>query len=130
MRLVADQNPDAISQAFNQAVRSACPPTVRVAISDHTHCAAYLAPVDSPGMQAAAAALTAAYGKPPVFTREGGTLPILPLFKEILHADSIMLGFADPDCNLHSPNEFFHLADFTRGTQCILHFLSAIAKHP
>jgi acetylornithine deacetylase/succinyl-diaminopimelate desuccinylase-like protein len=77
-------------------------------------------------MRAAAAALTASFGKAPVFTREGGTLPILPLFKEVLQADSIMLGFAVPDCNLHSPNEFFHVSDFENGTRCILHFLDAI----
>ena len=128
MRLVADQNPDAVSHAFDRAVRTACPPSVRVSIADHTRCAAYLAPVDSPGMKAAAAALAAAYGKPPVFTREGGTLPILPLFKEVLGADSLMLGFADPDCHLHGPNEFFRLSDFARGTRCILRFLSEIAN--
>ncbi|HSW44937.1 MAG TPA: dipeptidase [Phycisphaerae bacterium] len=128
MRLVADQDPRHISQAFDRAVRTACPPTVQVRIADHSHCAAYLAPTDSPGMRAAAAALTASFGKPPVFTREGGTLPILPLFKQILGADSIMLGFAVPDCNLHSPNEFFHLSDFHNGTRCILHFLSRMGE--
>jgi acetylornithine deacetylase/succinyl-diaminopimelate desuccinylase-like protein len=100
---------------------------VKLTIRDHSHCAAYTAPTDSPGMKAAIAALTAGFGKPPALTREGGTLPILPLFKEVLGADSLMLGFCMPDCNLHSPNEFFHIRDFVTGTRCILHFLQAIA---
>ena len=128
MRLVADQDYQRISQAFDQAVRSACPPTVRLSIANYSHCAPYLAPTDSPGMRAAAAALTASFGKAPVFTREGGTLPILPLFRQVLRADSIMLGFAVPDCNLHSPNEFFHVRDFENGTRCILHFLEKICE--
>ncbi len=81
-------------------------------------------------MKAASVALTASFGQPPVFTREGGTLPILPLFKQLLGAESVMLGFAVPDCNLHSPNEFFHVADFQRGTRCILRFLAQMANKP
>lgn len=87
-----------------------------------------MAPLDSPGMRAAARALEESYGKPPVFAREGGTLPILPMFRQVLGADSIMLGFAAPDCNLHSPNEFFHVRDFETGTRCVLRFLAAMAK--
>ncbi len=128
MRLVAHQDPEDISQAFDRTVRSVCPPSVRLSITNHTHCAPYLAPTDSEAMKAAAAALLAAYGKPPVFTREGGTLPILPLFKQILGADSVMLGFAVPNCNLHGPNEFFHMTDFRRGTQCILRFMNLMAR--
>ena len=128
MRLVAHQDPAKISQAFDDAVRSACPPTVALTITDHASCPAYIGQTDSPGTQAAIRALTDTYGKPPVFTREGGTLPILPLFQKVLGADSIMLGFADPDCNLHSPNEFFRQSDFENGTRCVLRFLDAIAQ--
>jgi acetylornithine deacetylase/succinyl-diaminopimelate desuccinylase-like protein len=46
----------------------------------------------------------------------------------VLGADSIMLGFAVPNCNLHSPNEFFHLSDFDHGTRCVLRFLGRIAQ--
>jgi len=127
MRLVAHQDPGRISRAFDQAVRQACPPTVKLAIENYAHCPAYIAPTDSPGMRAAIKALTDSYGRRPLLTREGGTLPILPLFKEVLGADSLMLGFAVPDCNLHSPNEFFCLRDFGTGTRCVLRFLAEIA---
>jgi acetylornithine deacetylase/succinyl-diaminopimelate desuccinylase-like protein len=128
MRLVAHQDPSRVSSAFDQKVRQLCPSTVHLGIRTYTNCAAYMAPLDSSGMQAARRALEAAYGKPAVLVREGGTLPILPLFKHVLSADSLMLGFADPDCNLHSPNEFFHVADFDRGTRCILHLLDEIGR--
>jgi len=127
MRLVAHQDPARISKAFDEAVRQACPPTVKLAIKNYAHCRAYVAPTDSPGMQAAIKALADSYGRPPVLTREGGTLPILPLFKEVLGADSLLLGFIVPDCNLHSPNEFFCLRDFDIGTRVILRFLAGIA---
>lgn len=128
MRLVANQDPKKISDAFDEAVRRACPPSVRLRIEGSGGAAAYMAPLDSPGMRAAARALEESYGKPPVFAREGGTLPILPMFRQVLGADSIMLGFAAPDCNLHSPNEFFHIRDFEIGTRCVLRFLAAMAK--
>jgi acetylornithine deacetylase/succinyl-diaminopimelate desuccinylase-like protein len=127
MRLVANQDPAKISQAFDAAVQSACPEGVTVTITDHASCPAYMGKKDSPAMRAAISALEATFGSPPVFTREGGTLPILPMFQEVLKADSIMLGFADPDCNLHSPNEFFRLSDFYNGTRCVLRFLEAAA---
>lgn len=127
MRLVANQDPDRISQAFDEAVRRACPPAVRLQIATFGTCGAYVAPTDSPGMRAARQALAEAYGRPAILTREGGTLPILPLFKQVLGADSLMLGFAMPDCNLHSPNEFFHVSDFETGTRCVLHFLGRIS---
>jgi acetylornithine deacetylase/succinyl-diaminopimelate desuccinylase-like protein len=130
MRLVAHQDHEKISAAFDRAVRQACPPAVKLAIRGHAGCGAYNAPADSPGMLAARKALEAGYGREPVVVREGGTLPILPLFKEILGADSVMLGFADPGCNLHSPDEFFHVRDLDIGTQCVLHFHTLIAQIP
>lgn len=130
MRLVPNQNAETIARAFDEAVRSACPPCVRVTIESHTACDAYVATLDSSAMKAAFEALEQTFGTPPVLTREGGTLPILPMFKRILGADSIMLGFADPNCNLHSPNEFFHISDFENGVRCILRFLGRMAATP
>jgi len=123
MRLAANQDPAKISQAFDDAVRRVCPSTVQLTITTEATCAAYTAPADSPAVQVAIHALTEAYSRPAVVKREGATLPILPLFKEILGADSLMLGFAAPDCNLHSPNEFFGLDDFKKGVRCIIRFL-------
>lgn len=128
MRLVVNQNPDTTSEAFDRAVRAACPPGARVEIQTHSQCAAYEAPEASDGITAASAALAAGYGREPVLAHEGGTLPILPLFAKVLGADSLMLGFAMPDCNLHSPDEFFCLRDFDFGTRCIIHLLDRLGR--
>ncbi len=127
MRIVPDQDPEAISKAFDDAVYAAAPKRVRVEILTHAIAGPYVGPIDSAGMAAAADAMEAGFGKRPVFTREGGTLPILPLFKEVLGADSLMMGFCDPNCNAHGPNEFFSLSDFHRGTKTAAHFYHRLA---
>ena len=104
MRIVPDQDPAKISAAFDKAVRAAAPPGVKIEIHDHSLAAAYVAPLNTPGMRAAAEALKAGFGKAPYFAREGGTLPILPMFKAVLGAESFMMGFCMPDCNAHGPN--------------------------
>jgi acetylornithine deacetylase/succinyl-diaminopimelate desuccinylase-like protein len=128
MRLVPNQDPAKIGPAFDQAVRAVCPPSVRMDVSVSQGCRAYVAPLDLPAIRLARQALAEGYGREPAILREGGSLPILPLFKEVLGADSIMMGFADPNCNLHSPNEFFHLRDLRLGARCILRFLELMGK--
>jgi len=128
MRIVPNQDPEKINKAFEETVEKLCPPGVKLEILTHSYCSAYVAPTDSPGMRAASEALKAGFGKVPVFIREGGTLPILPLFKRELGADSIMIGFCMPDCNAHGPNEFFGIDDLLSGTKTAAHFLNALAK--
>ena len=127
MRLVPDQDPANISEAFDEAVMAAAPDGVRVEVKLLGSCLPYVAELKSPGMTAAAAAVEAAYGKPPAFIREGGSLPILPLFREVLGADSIMMGLCDPNCNAHGPNEWFALDDFHKGIKAAAHFLDKLA---
>jgi acetylornithine deacetylase/succinyl-diaminopimelate desuccinylase-like protein len=130
MRLVPGQDCSQISEAFDAAVRAACPPGVRLEIKSHAACNAYLAPLRSPAMQAAANAVQQAYSKAPVFVRHGGTLPILPMFKSILAADSLMLGYADPDCNVHSPDEWIALEDFYRAIRTNIILADALGQTP
>jgi len=65
-------------------------------------------------MQAAGAALLEVFGKPAVYTRMGGSIPIVSLFMERLHAPAVLMGFGLPDDNLHAPNEKFHIPNFHR----------------
>jgi acetylornithine deacetylase/succinyl-diaminopimelate desuccinylase-like protein len=127
MRLVPDQASAAVSRAFDEAVQAACPPGVTLNVVDHGICDAYAAPLDSPEIQAARRAVEQGFGKAPVFIREGGTLPILPLFKQVLGADSLLLGYADPNCNLHSPNEWLGMADFQAGIRSNVHLYRELA---
>jgi acetylornithine deacetylase/succinyl-diaminopimelate desuccinylase-like protein len=117
MRLVANQRADVIEKAFEHAVRSRCPDTVRLEIVSHAQCDPYLADLDSAGMRESIAAVESGFGRKPVLIRAGGSLPILPMFKSVLGADSLMLGYCLPTCNVHSPNEFMHVAHFEAGTR-------------
>lgn len=127
MRIVPDQTIDEISSAFDKAVHALAPTGVRVEVITIACAAPYVADIESPGMRAAVEAMEAGYGTKPVFSREGGTLPILPMFKELLGADSLMLGFCSPNCNAHGPNEFFGLSDFHAGTKTAAYFLQRLA---
>lgn len=128
MRIVPDQDPEKIAAAFEKHVRAAAPKGVTVEVLNLSRAPAYMCPIDSPGMRAAAEAVEKGFGATPVRIREGGTLPILPLFKKELGAESIMMGFCTPDCNLHGPNEFFVLSDFLSGTKAAAHFLDCLSR--
>ena len=78
---------------------------------------AYLVSPDGAQAQAALSALREAFGHEPVILREGGSIPIITEFKNVLGADSLLLGVALPDDNLHSPNEKFGLACFHEGAE-------------
>lgn len=127
MRLVPNQDAEKVSKAFEKACQAAAPPGVKLEFLTHGAADAYMAPLDSPAMRAASKAMESAWGKKPVFMREGGTLPILPMFKKVLGAESIMMGFCAPDCGMHGPNEFFGLNDLHRGTKTVAHFLQNMA---
>ncbi len=127
MRIVPGQDPDKISAAFDEAVMAAAPDGVRVEIKVHACCAAYMCPLDLAGLAAAKSALEAGFGTAPVMIREGGSLPILPMFKQILGAETIMIGLCLPNCNAHGPNEFFHKSDFWGGIRTAVHFANDLA---
>ena len=127
-RLVPNQDPQKISDAFDRTIRRLLPPTVEAEILNHgAPCAAYMTPLDCPGMQAARDAVADGFGKAPVLIREGGTLPILPMFKAILGAESLLLGYSLPNCNAHGPNEFLVLDDFHAGIRTNVHLLRRLA---
>lgn len=128
MRVVPNQDPQRISEAFDAAVKAAAPPGVRLTVSTLAVAAPYVCPIDSPGMQAAAEAVEAGFRTRPWFIREGGTLPILPEFKRILGADSLMMGFCVPSCNAHGPNEFLVLDDFWAGIRTFAHLMDRTAR--
>lgn len=127
-RLVPDQDPSTIRELFRNHVKKVCPPGVTYEIIDHSGASAVLVSVDSPGVRAASRAIEAGFGKPPVFIREGGSIPVVGLFKTKLGVDTLLLGWGQNDDNLHGPNEKFSLADFHRGIRANVHLLAELAK--
>ena len=78
-------------------------------------------------MQAAARAYESAFGAAPIFTREGGGIPIVSSFQDLLGAQVILLGFGLPDDNAHAPNEKIHLPNFYRGIRTAILFMDELA---
>jgi acetylornithine deacetylase/succinyl-diaminopimelate desuccinylase-like protein len=115
MRLVPSQDPDDICAKLEKYLNEIKPEGVFLEITTGGGAKPALVKKDTPIMQAASEALKEGFGKEPFFIREGGSIPIVNVFKEILGADTILLGFAQPDCNAHSPNEWMALDDFKRG---------------
>lgn len=128
MRIVPNQDPVKIGKAFDEAVMAAAPAGVKVEIVDHASAGAYVSPLGTGGISAAAEALKLGFGKEPFFIREGGTLPILPMFKDVLGAESLMMGLCMPNCNAHGPNEFFHVSDLHNGARASAHFVNLLSR--
>jgi len=116
MRLVPDQKPHRINQIFKDYIDALTPNGVRVQVTELHGAEPVLVSRDQASVQAAAKAIEIGFGKAPVFIREGGSIPIVNLFKQVLNLDSIlMMGWGSPDDGAHSPNERFSLDDFHRG---------------
>ena len=114
-RLVPDQESSAIGPMIEQFLRQIAPPTVEVTVNTLQHAPATVVPLDVPEMQAAASAYTRVFGTEPVFSREGGSIPIATVVQEALGIPILFMGFGLPDDNLHAPNEKLHLPNFYRG---------------
>jgi succinyl-diaminopimelate desuccinylase len=114
-RLVPDQQPAKISQLLEARLKELCPPGITMVLNDHHGSPGVLVSLDSPFVQAAARAIEHAFGRAPVYTREGGSIPIVSTFRETLGVDTLLIGWGQDDDNTHSPNEKFCLADFHRG---------------
>ena len=126
MRLVPDQEPAAVAGQLRAYLQQHAPTTVTWELSQITSGPAIIIERDSPHMRAAEAALSAVFGKAPIFVLEGGSVPVVSLLKKQLDVDSIMLGFGLPDDNLHAPNEKLHLPTFFRGIDTYIHFFSGL----
>ncbi len=115
MRLVPDQDAIAIAEAFEKHIRHLAPAGVTINLERLSASPAALTPANSPAIAAAVEACEEGMGKKPVFVREGGSIPVVTWFKEMLGIDSVLLGFGLPDDNLHAPNEKLDLDCFYAG---------------
>jgi len=114
-RLVPGQVPGQVRKKVLAWLKKICPPTVRLEITAGHGAEAYVFSPDGKPAQAALRALEQAFGRKPILMREGGSIPIVNQFKQILGVDSLLLGLGLPDDNAHSPNEKFNLDCFEKG---------------
>jgi acetylornithine deacetylase/succinyl-diaminopimelate desuccinylase-like protein len=122
MRLVPDQSSTRAAKLFERHLKRIAPKTVTVTVKALHGGEPAITPIDSPGVQAAVVALEKGFGKKPLYQREGGSIPIVVQFKEILGLDTVLLGFGLPDENAHAPDEFINLDNFFGGMRTCVHF--------
>ncbi|MDB4127620.1 M20/M25/M40 family metallo-hydrolase, partial [bacterium] len=127
-RLVPGQDPAKVQQQVEDHLRKNLPTGVTVEIhKGHSGKAYHNDPHSSYG-KAAQRALTTSFGREPVLIREGGSIPIIQDMKEILGADSLMLGLALPDCQIHAPNENYSVENFQKGIEMSRELLKELSK--
>jgi acetylornithine deacetylase/succinyl-diaminopimelate desuccinylase-like protein len=126
-RLVGDQDPENISQAFRAFVRARLPADCSAEFSNFTNAAAIQLPYDNPALGKARAALAAEWGRKAVTIGSGGSIPIVGEFRDVLGMDSLLVGFALDDDRVHSPNEKYDLTSFHKGTRSWARILGELA---
>jgi acetylornithine deacetylase/succinyl-diaminopimelate desuccinylase-like protein len=129
-RLVGNQDPHKIYDLLKAHIASLAPPTVTVDVRLITTGKAALFPFDSPTMQAAARAYAAGWGAEPVFTRGGGSIPVVADIADLLGIPVVLMGFGLDDDGLHSPNERYSLEMFQRGIETTIVYLEELAQLP
>jgi acetylornithine deacetylase/succinyl-diaminopimelate desuccinylase-like protein len=115
-RLVPSQDPEKITRALRGFLASQSLPGLKMDFVDYHGGWPLVFDTSTPYMAAASAAIQRAFGAAPVFIREGGSIPIVSTFREVLGVDTLLLGWGQNTDNLHSPNERFSLDDFHKGT--------------
>jgi acetylornithine deacetylase/succinyl-diaminopimelate desuccinylase-like protein len=129
MRLVPNQDPAKIARLFTQHVKRIFPKTVRLKMTEISgRGTPWLAPTDHPAMQALAQAIQKGFGKKPVFTRTGGTIPVVATFTRLLKAPSLLMGIGLPDENAHAPNEKLDLDNLHHGMLSAVHLWDELAE--
>ena len=101
---------------------------MKVEVKGMHHAKPALTPIDTEAMKAAVTAMKKAYGKDPIFMREGGSIPVVETFQTLLGAPTILLGFGLPTENTHSPNENFDLRNFYKGIKTISYYYDELSK--
>ncbi|MGZ6329210.1 MAG: M20/M25/M40 family metallo-hydrolase [Candidatus Limnocylindrales bacterium] len=86
--------------------------------------------MDHPATRAAARALEAVFGRPPLYAREGGSIPVAASFESILGLQAVLLGFANPDAQAHAPNESMRLENYEGGIRTVLRLWDELRTLP
>lgn len=114
-RLVPNQDPAKLKVALETMLKKLCPIGIQMELISYHGAPGVVVPLESPYVAAAVDAVAHGFGRKPVFIREGGSIPVVSTFHDLLGVDTLLLGWGLNDDNTHSPNEKFCLADFHRG---------------
>ena len=122
MRLVPNQDDQEITDLFTDHFLAIAPDTVKVKVTPHHGGKPAVTPTDSQAYKAASRAYEQAWGKVPIPTRDGGSVPIVALFDEVLKVDTVLMGFGLDTDAIHSPNESYGVFNYLKGIETIVHF--------
>ena len=128
MRLVPNQDWEAITELFTKHFESIAPKGVKVKVKPHHGGQGYVTPIDHIGYQAASKAYEETFGKKPIPQRSGGSIPIVSLFEKELNSKTILMGFGLDSDAIHSPNEHFGVFNFLKGIETIPYFFKYFAE--
>jgi acetylornithine deacetylase/succinyl-diaminopimelate desuccinylase-like protein len=127
-RLVPDQDYTVIIERVSDYIKKIAPSCVKVEVKPLHGGYSYVSPLEMPAYKAAEKAFTKTYGKEPIPTREGGSIPIVAGFERILGTKSILMGFGLGSDAIHSPNENYPLKQFLNGIETISYFYEEYAQ--
>ena len=128
MRLVPDQQPNKIAELFEEFVRKVTPKTVELKITRMQGGKPWMTSFDNTYVQAAGRAIEKGFGRSPIFTREGGSIPVVSTFQEELGLPSVLFGVGLPDENAHAPNEKLDVSNFHNGIIASAYLYDEIGK--
>ncbi len=128
MRLVPNQTPDQVRASLMKYLESRMPRSVTWEVIEHSSCHPAIIDRKSKAVRSAARALEAVWGRPPLYSRMGGSVPVVGMIQHLLRVPTLMLGYGLPDDNLHAPNEKQHLPTFYRGIEATIRFLTEYAQ--
>jgi acetylornithine deacetylase/succinyl-diaminopimelate desuccinylase-like protein len=127
MRLVPDQDPEVIATLFTDYIRSIAPSSLEVEVTIIAKAHPTIVSLDAPEIKAASRAYETAWGVAPVYTREGGSIPIVATFQQELNMPVVLMGFGLSD-NIHSPNEHFRVDHFVKGIDTVLYYYDYLGQ--
>ena len=128
MRLVPDQDNEEITELFSKHFKSIAPPAVKVKVTELHGGQPAVTPTNSKAFAAASKAFEEVWGKTPIPTRDGGSIPIVALFKEVLGLDTVLMGFGLDTDAIHSPNEHYGVTNYLKGIETITAFYKHFAN--
>lgn len=128
MRLVPNQTPEDVEHQLIAYLEQRAPDTVKWELEKMAGHPPSIVGRKSPELQSLAHALELVWHIPPVFEREGGSIPIVGAMQKYLGIESVMTGFSLPDDNIHAPNEKIHLPTWRRGIDALIHFFYNLAE--
>jgi acetylornithine deacetylase/succinyl-diaminopimelate desuccinylase-like protein len=119
MRLVPNQESEEITRMFQEHFEKIAPASVKVTVNPHHGGEAAVVSTTSAGYQAAAQAMEETFGKKPIPTRSGGSIPIVAMFQEVLGLETVLMGFGLDSDAIHSPNEHYGIFNYLKGIETI-----------